>query len=96
MKIFTINLTFIDVFKKILLALAVYNSYSNLEKILINLKRSNYNKLIKDIIIIDNNSVMKEKDKTKIIKIYQINSKKNTINNQSQKLWIRWKSKNII
>ncbi len=54
--------------KKILLALAVYNSYSNLEKILINLKRSNYNKLIKDIIIIDNNSVMKEKDKTKIIK----------------------------
>lgn len=54
--------------KKILLALAVYNSYSNLEKIFNNLKKSNYNKLIKEIIILDNNSKISEKDKKDLIR----------------------------
>ncbi len=54
--------------KKFILALAVFNSYSNLENILFNIKNSSFNKLIKEIVIVDNDSNLLKKDKIKKIK----------------------------
>ena len=53
---------------KFILVFSVYNSYQNLEIIFLNIKNSNFNNLIKNIIIIDNNSDLKNKDKIKLIK----------------------------
>ena len=54
--------------KKYILALAVYNSYSNLNNIFLNIKNSSFNGLIQDIVIVDNNSDLSKKDKLKKIK----------------------------
>lgn len=54
--------------KKFILALAVYNSYNNVENILLNIKNSPFNNLIQELVIVDNNSGLSKKNKIKIIK----------------------------
>ena len=54
--------------KKYILALAVYNSYDNLNNIFLNIKNSSFNGLIQEIVIVDNNSDLSKKDKLKKIK----------------------------
>lgn len=62
--------------KKIILALAVYNSFSNLQKIFLELKKSKFNKYINDVIIIDNNSELNTNIKINLIKRLSFKFKK--------------------
>jgi len=54
--------------EKYIIALSVYNSYQNLQNILIDIKKSSFNNLIKKIIIVDNNSEETLTNKIKLIK----------------------------
>ena len=65
--------------KKIYLSLAVYNSFDNLEKIFLKIKESKYNKIINNIIIIDNNSELNKKLKIQLIRKLSLRFKKKII-----------------
>lgn len=53
--------------KKFILAFAVYNSYQNIANILSSIKKTHYNNLINEIVIVDNNSKLIKKDKIQVI-----------------------------